>query len=192
MDGSFIENLDKFFNLLFNPIIKNIIVAVLILLIGFIIARILGKIARKVLNEIGLNNIFRKGTSMSINLEKGVSLFITYLIYFISVVWALETLNIATTILYIVITAVLIMIIVSVLLGIKDFFPNFISGIYIKQKFSIKTGDHIKSNGIEGIVKRVGLINIEIVNKSNDIIHIPNSTILNSRLKIHPREKKRK
>ncbi|MFH1316603.1 MAG: mechanosensitive ion channel domain-containing protein [Candidatus Woesearchaeota archaeon] len=191
MEGSFIENLDKIFNLLFNPIIKNIIVAVIILLIGFIIARILGKIARKVLNEIDLNNIFKKGTSMSINLEKGISLFITYFIYFISVVWALETLNIATTILYIVVTAILIMIIVSVLLGIKDFFPNFISGIYFKQKFSIKIGDNIKLDGIEGIVKRVGLINIEIINKSNDIIHIPNSKILNSKLKIHSKTKKK-
>ena len=163
---------DKFFAQLFT----KIIVAVVILLIGFIIGRIIGRLIYKFLHEVELNNILKKA-GIKTPLEKTISNFAKYFIYFISVIWALNEMGLTTTILNMILAAALILIIVSILLGIKDFIPNLISGFLIYNKSIIKEGDKIKIDKLEGKVVNISFIETQIKTKKGDIIHIPNSTI---------------
>ena len=168
---------DKFFAQLFT----KTIVAVVILLIGFIIGRIIGKVVYKFLHEVELNNVLKKA-GLKISLETSVSNLAKYFIYFISVIWALNEIGLTTTILNMISAAALILIIVSILLGIKDFIPNLIAGFVIHHKSLIKIGDKIKIDHLEGKIVDINLVETQIKTKKGDIIHIPNSTITKKEL----------
>lgn len=169
-------NATTYLDIIFSQLFTKVIVAVVILLIGFVIARIVGKLVQKILHEIELNNILKKA-GVKLQLEDLLSNIATYLIYFFTIIWALNSMGLTTTILNMLSAAFLILIIISIILAIKDFFPNLISGFFIYRKGIIKVGDKIKVGNITGKVKRITLIETEIKTSSGDTIHIPNSTL---------------
>ena len=156
-------------------IINKIAVTLIILLIGFIIGRLLGKIVQRVLNELEVNKIFRQATKLKISLEKITSKSVEYFVYFIALIMALNQIGIATTVLYMVAGAVMIIVILSVFLGVKDFIPNFLAGMVIHSKKFIREGDHIKVRGVKGKIIHINLVETRIQTKEGDIIYIPNS-----------------
>jgi len=153
------------------------IVSIIILLIGLIVGRILGKIIHKVLHEIELNNILKKATGLKLSLEEIISSFISYFIYFIFIIIALEKLGLGAIVLNIVAGGIMVVIILSVFLSLKDFAPNCIAGIMIYRKGFIKEGDFIKVKGIEGKITHISLIETRVETKKKDIISIPNSIL---------------
>lgn len=176
MASEFFTNLLDYSDKMFAEFFTRFIVAVIILLIGFIIGRLVGKLAQKFLHEIELNNVLKKA-NIKIKLEEIISHFITYFIYFITVIWALNEMGLTTTILNMISATALIIIIISVLLAVKDFIPNSIAGFMIYQKRLIKEGDCIKLDQLEGKVKKITMLETQIKTKAGDVIHIPNSTI---------------
>jgi len=159
-----------------SDLFVKFIVAIVILLIGFIIARIIGKIIHRVLHEVELNKIVKKAGA-KFEIERTASHFVTYFLYFITVIWALDALGLTTTILNMISAAFLVLIIISVFLAVKDFIPNIISGVYIYKKGLIKEGDRVKIDNLEGKVKKISLIETEIETRNGDKIHIPNSLL---------------
>ena len=127
----------EYLNILFSQLFTKFIVAIIILLIGFVIGRILGRLVSKILGEIELNNILKKA-GVKFEMEDMLSHLTTYFIYFITVIWALDALGLTTTILNMISGAFLVLIIVSILLAVKDFVPNIISGFFIYQKILLK------------------------------------------------------
>jgi len=154
----------------------KLIVAVVILLIGFIFGRLVSKIIYRVLNEIELDKTLKK-VGINFALEKAISSIFSYIIYVISIILALNELGLTTTILNIISVAAIIFIILSVLIAIKDFIPNLISGFIILKNKTVKEGDLIVIDNIEGKVKNISLIETEIKTKKGDIIHIPNAAL---------------
>ena len=171
-----LNNTTTYLNVLFEQLFTKFIVAVVILLIGFVIARIVGKLTSKLLHEIELNNILKKA-GVKFELEDLLSHAATYFIYFITVIWALNALGLTTTILNMISAAFLVLIIISILLAVKDFVPNMISGFFIYSKNIIKPGDKIKIDNMSGTVEKISLVETEIKTSSGDMIHIPNSTL---------------
>ncbi|NQV09066.1 mechanosensitive ion channel [Candidatus Woesearchaeota archaeon] len=169
-------------NDLFTDVVTKIVVAVVILLIGFIIGKIVGRLLQRVLHEFELDNIMKMATGLKISLEELISHFITYIIYFLTVVMALNQIGLTTTLLNIISAGIMILIIIFILLGIKDFFPNVIAGIFIHQKGWIKVGDKIKVKNIEGKVVHVNLVDVRLETKKGDLIYIPNSLIIKNEL----------
>ena len=162
---------------LFSEIVVKLVVAIIILLIGIIIGKVIGKIIQKVLHEIELNNLLKKAVGVKVSVEELIGTFITYFIYFIAVVMALRQLGLATLVLDLLFGAIILIIILAVFLGAKDFIPNMMAGIFIHQKRNIKEGDKIKIKGAEGTVTHINLVETQIKTKSGDIIHIPNSVL---------------
>lgn len=156
-----------------SPVLSDLIIAVIILLVGFIIGNVLGKLIYKLLNEFELNKILEKA-GIKFNFEEILKHFVMYLIYFISIIWALSELGLSTIILEIIFAAVIIVVIAAILLGIKDFLPNAFAGFSINKKGLIREGDKIKINGLEGKVKKISLAETEIETKNKDIILVPN------------------
>lgn len=166
----------------FEHIFTKLVVAIIILLLGFILGRMAGKIILKVLKEIELNQIIEKTTGIKVSISEIISKAITYFIYFIFIIAALEKLNISTVVVNILAWGVMLIIIVSLFLAIKDFIPNMIAGIYITQKRFVEKGDVIKIDRIEGTILEVQLNTTKIETKKGDILFVPNSNLVKSKI----------
>ena len=59
---------------------------------------------------------------------------------------------------------------------------NLISGIFIVSEKSIKMGDTIIINGITGVVDTISLLSVRVHTYDNQMVRIPNSSIINSLL----------
>ena len=178
-----INTLSGWLDLVFSPIIRSIISAIIILLLGLIIGRIAGKVSKQFFREIQLNKIMRKAVEVPFDVDSGLSYFLEYLIYFVTVAWALNTLSIAKFVLYIALAVVVIFFFLSLFLGVRDFFPNFIATIFLRRKGSVKVGDKISADSVEGSVEKIGIVKTQIRTSSGDTLFIPNLSVLKSRIK---------
>ncbi len=163
---------------LLSGIFTKLVVAVIIILIGLIAGKLLGKFIHKALHEIELNKILRKAAGVKVSIEEIISTFVTYFIYFIFIVMALNQLGLTTVVLHMISGAILIIIIISILFSIKDFMPNMFAGFFIHQKRFIKEGDTINVDNTEGKVIHINLVETKIETKKGDIIYIPNSLLI--------------
>ncbi len=59
---------------------------------------------------------------------------------------------------------------------------NFISGLFVLGEKSLKIGDFISVGDTSGNVENVGLLSIMVKTLDNQVVRIPNSTIINSNL----------
>ncbi len=175
-----LNGIEELFRSVFVGYAAKFIVAIIILLFGFIVGRILSKIIQKVLHEVELNNILKKTIRVKIPLEQIISHTVMYLIYFVTIVMALNQIGLATDILNIVLGGFMVVIILALFLSIKDFIPNFISGIFIHQKQFVKEGDIIQVKNIEGKITEINLIETLVQTKHGDTIYIPNSVLTKS------------
>ena len=155
----------------------NLAVAIIILLAGIILGRIAGRFIHKVLEEIEINRLLKRATRIKFAIDEVLANLATFVIYFIAIVAALAQLGLASPLLKIISIAIIVLIIASILLGIRDFFPNILSGLFIAQKRFLNKGDHVKIGGIEGEIIEVNIIETRIRTKNDDIIYIPNSIL---------------
>lgn len=160
-----------------KPLASNIVVAVVILLVGLIIAKILERLTYKALHELELDKWLRKG-GFTFPLEHTIAHVIRYAIYIVTIVFALNQLNLTATVLNLVAIAILVLVIVAVLLGIKDFIPNYLSGLSIHKRGHIKEGDHIRVNHMQGEVQQINLLDTRIKTDTGDVLFVPNSIIV--------------
>ncbi len=171
-----------------NRTFLKLVVAILIFLLGFVLGKVLGRIIYKMLNEIEINKFLKTATGMRINADHLVSSFISYAVYFLSLVAALEQIGIANIILYLLSATVILIILLSFFLSIRDFLPNLISGIYLYSRAKLKEGSFIELNGIKGELLQIDLFQVKIKTKQGDIYHIPNSVVAKSKIKIRKRK----
>ena len=163
----------------------TITVGIVILLVGFSLGILAKKLLQKLLKEIELNKIMsRVGATM--DLEKWISSIVSYIIYLVTVVFFLDQFNIVPIVVYILIGAVLMLIILTSLVGLKDIIPNFIGWLVIQKKSKIKEGRKIEIREICGTVEKVGFLETEIKTENGDILYVPNSLFLKSKFKLFP------
>jgi len=177
MAKEFIISIIDYVNNIFSGFYTKILASVVVLLIGIILGKIAGKLLKRILHEVELDVILKKASGIDMGLEKILSGFTTYFIYFIAIIMALNQLNITTTVLQMISGAVIIIIIISIVLAIKDFIPNMFAGIYIYRNRFIKEGETIKVKGIEGKIVKINLVETKIETKGKDVVYIPNSAL---------------
>ena len=59
---------------------------------------------------------------------------------------------------------------------------NVISGLFVLTEKTMKIGDFIEVDGVSGTVDDIGLLSVKIRTLDNQLIRIPNSTIINTKL----------
>lgn len=153
------------------------IVAIVLLLVGFIIGRICGRLMYKFLHGFEINDNFTKLAGVRMKIEEIAETFTTYFIYFVTVVIVLQQMGIVTTVLHMIAAGVIILIILSTFLGVKDFIPNAIAGFYIQRKKKFLVGQTIKVKGMSGKIDKITLLETRLKTKSGDVILIPNSIL---------------
>tara|TARA_Y100000310_G_scaffold248747_1_gene254669 strand:+ start:1896 stop:2450 length:555 start_codon:yes stop_codon:yes gene_type:complete len=158
-----------------DPVVTRLLLALILLLIGFVLGRVAGKILHKVLKEIEFDKILKKATSVDYGYGELISRIVSYLIYFIFIITALERLGIQTVAFNIVLGGFIILIFLMVILGVKDFVPNFIAGLVVHKKGFVKVGDKIKVGDIEGKIVEINTIETTIKTKKGDTLFVPNS-----------------
>ena len=161
----------------------TIIIGIVILLVGFGIGVLAKKLIKKILKEIELNKIMSR-VGITSNIESAISSIVSYLIYLITIVFFLRELGIASVVLYLVVGAVLMLIILTFLVGLKDVIPNFIAWIIIQKRGKIKEGHRIEVREISGRVEKLGYLETEIKTDNDDILYVPNNLFIKSKFKL--------
>ena len=169
-------------NALFNDRLAKLVAAIAILLIGILFARFLSKLTNKILKEVKLNDILKEEFGVKLPLEEFFSRIVEYIIYFITIIMALNQLGLTTIILYIILVVVLVIIIILIVLAFKDFMPNLTAGFYINRSKNIKKGDNVEVNTVKGKILDINLVETKIKTKEGDEILVPNSFLLKSEI----------
>jgi len=159
----------------------TIAIGVVILLIGFGIGILVKKLLKKVLKEIELNTIMGKA-GITLDVETVLSSIVSYLIYLIAIVLFLKQLKLDFIVLYIVIGAVLLLLILTCLVSLKDVLPNFVAWIIIQKRGKIKEGYRIEIKEISGRVEHIGYLETEIKTDNDDILYVPNNLFIKSKM----------
>jgi small-conductance mechanosensitive channel len=167
-----------------NQNILKIFVAMLIFFFGFILGKLLGRIIYKALEEIELNNFLKNSLKAKINASHLIGTFVSYAIYFFALIASLEQLGIANAVLYIIAAFVVLILLISFFIALREIIPNFISGIYLYSREHLEEGKQIEINEIKGTIMHIDLFHIKIKTKSGDLIYIPNSLAAKSKIKI--------
>ena len=163
--------------------IYTIIVGIVILIAGFGLGILAQKLVYRLLREIELNKLLGK-VGITQNIDKWVSNIISWVIYLVFIVVFLNHLGITSIVLYLVLGAVLMLIILTFLVGLKDVIPNLIGWIYILRKGQIKEGRRVEVKEISGRVEKIGYLEAEIKTDSGDILYVPNNLFLKSKFKL--------
>ena len=182
----------EFFRNTFNEVMINILVAMLIFFIGFIFGRLIGRVLKKVLRHMNLDYFVRRTVGLKFSLEELIAGSVSYFIYVISFIMALNQLGLSTAILQMVIGGAIVIIVISIILSIKDFLPNIMAGMVLREKSFISENDIVRIKDIEGKVIELGLIETIIQNRHGDKIFIPNIVFTkNEVINYKPRKSKK-
>ena len=163
-----------------SPLLSKVVIAVLILLIGLIIGKLIGNLIKRALREVQLDKQMKAATGFRFSLEKLISSFVMYFIYFIAIAMSLNSLGLTTAILNMISAAIILIIVVSFILAVKDFFPNFIAGIMLRTKKIFAEGDEIQIKEVRGKIFSIGFLETRLVTRYKEEVILPNA-IFNKR-----------
>ena len=145
--------------------IPRFIGAILIIAIGFIIADFFGKIfeeaTRSLLSE-----------DMLSALAGGL---VKYSVSLIAIIMALSLIGLDVISVTILFTMVLVGIMLTIFLGIKDIFPNYIAGLQLRKM--LKPGETVKVGSHSGVVEKIEPLALVLRNGSRQL-NIPHSFVL--------------
>ena len=115
------------------------------------------------------------------NIESGVSTIVSFMVYLVTIVFFLNHLGITSIVLYLVVGAILMLLILTFLVGLKDVIPNFVAWVVLQRKGKIKEGKRVEVREISGRVEKIGYLETEIKTEYGDILYVPNSLFLKSK-----------
>ena len=161
----------------------DVAIGIVILLVGFGLGILVKKLAQRGLKEIELNRIMGK-VGVTYNLEKLVSNIVSYVIYLFTIVLFLDHFAIRSYVLWLIVGAILMLIILTFLVGMKDIIPNFIGWLFIQRKGKIKEGHRVEIREITGKVEKIGFLETEIRTHRDDVLYVPNSLFLKSKFRV--------
>src|SRR3989338_3632458 len=163
----------------YQELLIRLLTGFLILIMGLIIAQVTSNILRRFIKGIEVNKTLEQQLKIKINLENYISAIVKYIIYLITIIFALNQLGVSTKILQTILVVFIILIVIFIILAFKDWLPNLISGIYIIRTEKIKLGDKIKTKDIKGKVIEIKLLETKIETNKNDImVHVKSKNLI--------------
>ena len=171
-----VETMYDYLNSLFSGFVAQLIIAIIIVLAGFVIGRIVSRLLNTILHAVEVDRSLKK-VGLKFSLEATISLLAAYIIYVAAAIIALDSLNLTSTIVWIIVVIVAVFIIIASILGIRDFIPNFFAGLYLFKQGTVQVGDKVRVAGVEGKIIRISIIETEIETKHKDHMIVPNSLL---------------
>ncbi|MFT4283044.1 MAG: mechanosensitive ion channel family protein [Candidatus Woesearchaeota archaeon] len=164
-------NLERNIPTTVEPLITNIGTAIIILLIGLTLGKLAGLLVKKIMRELEIDKYITKIIKLDVNLTSIISTTTSVIIYIATIIIALNQINIMNIVLNILIAIFLVSIIGTILLSMKDFFPNLISNLRYKKQ--LKVGKKGKTGIVKGEITRLGILSFNMKTKQKDNISIP-------------------
>lgn len=156
---------------------------VIILIVGFGLGILTQKLLNKVFKKIELNHVMSK-VGITYNLEKWVSLVASYVVYLLFIVFFLDHLGIRNIVVYLVLGAVLMLLVLTFIVGLKDVIPNLVAWVILHKDERITVGRRVEVKEISGRVERIGYLETEIITDHDDTLYVPNTLFLKSKFKV--------
>ncbi|MFH1649276.1 MAG: mechanosensitive ion channel domain-containing protein [Candidatus Woesearchaeota archaeon] len=180
-----LQDLSEFVNpvtskIVLNPWVKDVTIALLILLIGFILGRVVGRLVKHTLGALHVDKNLQHVLHISISLERFISGTVTFVIFALTIVLALNQIRIAQAVVNGVAIALIVVVLLSLFLALKDFFPNLMGGIVIRTRKYFKEGNTLVMQDITGIVKEIKITDVVLETSNGDRIIVPNAAFLKS------------
>ena len=157
-----------------NAWLSSIVVAIVIAVIGLIAGRIAGKLIKRILQDFEFDKSLKK-IGVKISIERYISGFISYSIYIIFFLIALNYVGISSLLLNILFVAIIIVLAISLILALRDSLPNVMASSTIRQNPNLKSGKKLTIGGVTGKINEITYFETRIECDNGDIIHIPNS-----------------
>ncbi|MFA6888314.1 MAG: mechanosensitive ion channel domain-containing protein [Candidatus Woesearchaeota archaeon] len=161
---------------LLRPILSKVVVALIILIIGFIVGKLLGKTVQWMLRSIELNKRWKQMTGLNWRIEAFAGAISAGFVYFIVVIMTLTILGLSAFITKLLSFGIICIVFISIILAVKDFIPNYISGFTLYKKLQIK--DKVIVDSVKGIVEEITWSDVKIKQENGDILYIPHSLFL--------------
>lgn len=162
-----------------TSIMVNFAAALALIIFGVIAGIIVEKLVRRLLHGFELDRVLAS-IGMKFPLEDFIASIVKYIVYFSGIILALNELGLSKVLLEILLGMIVVIIVAFIILAFKDFAPNITAGLFIHRKGSIKKGEWLKINEIEGEVFELDLIETKLKMKSGNLIIIPNSFLAKS------------
>src|SRR3989338_9828471 len=165
-------------NAFLSSTLVKLVAAIAIILLGLLFGRFFSKLLSKILKEVKLNLLLKDELKINVPAEEFISRLIMYIIYFVSLVLALNQIGLTTTVLYIILITILVIIVILTALAFKDFVPNITARFYIHYRAHLKKDDNIVIDNVKGKILDINLIETRIKTKEEDEVLVPNSLLL--------------
>lgn len=157
------------------------VIAALILLVGVVLARLIERLVRYALYQVRLDKaLLSRGFSLPV--EALIGNIVKYALYFVTFVVALNEVHITSQVVTVIAFAVIVVVVVSIALGIKDFIPNIWAGFWLYRRRFFQAGDVIEVNGVEGTVVSVDVLETQVRTRNGDTMFLPSSLLLHSQI----------
>ncbi|RJQ15506.1 hypothetical protein C4573_05090 [Candidatus Woesearchaeota archaeon] len=179
--GSSIQELSNAFSTL-SPIILNMVIALVILLLGFIIGKVLSNLVKRLLRHVKLDDSLIKVIRIDLNLESFAAAVVSFVIYFLTVIAALNQVGLLGWVIKVITYAVVMVILVMILLGLKDFIPNMVAGFYVKGTMHLRVGRKVHIDSVQGTILSVNLVAIAVETAQKDRVLVPFSLLLKNKV----------
>jgi small-conductance mechanosensitive channel len=157
-------------------ILTSIVAGLLVIGFGILIGNILSVVSKKILQSFEVEKVMQNW-GVKFPIEEFIGSIVKYGIYIGGLVLGLGFLGLQTFVLYIILISLLVILVIFIVLSLKDFFPNFISGLRIHFKNKIKNGDLVEIEHVEGRIIDAGLLETHIKTEDGDIVIMPNMLI---------------
>ena len=152
--------------------VNSIIVSIFILLFGFLIAKIGEKVSNFLLSELRIKKILKEGFNTNINFNRIISKSIYYVLSLMTVYLALESINLSLFVIILWFSFILIVIVLSISLDIKDIILNFYYGFRLNNKI-LRVGNNINTKYVKGKILERSFLGIRVQHKL-EILKLPN------------------
>jgi len=156
-----------------NKLIAGILVGIAIIAVTIFVSHCLTKLIKRLMNRNGSK---LPATTIFINIERiiiwgiGISLVLS-VCFNINVTAIVAALGIGG---------------IAISLGMQDTISNFISGLQLNMMGTIKPGDHIRVDGLEGVVRDITWRYTTVVGIANECYVLPNNVVTSTALEILP------
>lgn len=171
-----------------EAVLTSAVLTIVFFLIGVVIGKLAERVVEWVLHELDAD-MWLKKWGVRFAFEQTVGAIVKYTIYAITIVLILNQLKITAPVLNVVSYAIAILVLASILLGFKDFVPNFIAGLAIHRRGFVKEGDQIRVRDIEGEVRSVNLLDTRIKTPTGDMMFVPNTIMVKNEVTRYNRKK---
>lgn len=156
-------------NQTFDLKLSNVFAAILVLLLARLIIWIL--------IQLVLFGYYRK-REINIGSQYAINQLLTYIIYVVAVLFAIDSLGIKMTVIWGGAAALL----VGVGLGLQQTFNDLISGVIILFERTVEVGDIVQVEGLLGKVTAIGLRTSMLQTQSNTAVLVPNSKLISENI----------